>query len=765
MSMYNFSISYRSGRQNVDADGLSRRPHPTDREEVEVEKETVAAACQGMLCSINLIETLSMTQQVVDTIPGQAPVDKLDVGGKQKADKHISRVLTYLNRGRRPSRRELGKEHWSVRKLLSNWHGLELVAGVLYRACQTRGGLIRQLVLPESSRADVFKHLHEDTGHPGREKTLELIRRRFFWPGMSSDIEQKVTECKRCMCRKAGVRKEVAPLVNITSSAPLELVCIDFLAMPSSRGFDHILVITDHFSKLTHAVPTRNETAKTTARALYENFMVFYGVPSRLHSDQGRNFESNTIKELCKILGIDKSRTTPYHPMGNAPAERMNRTLLDRIGTLSNEKKAAWKDFLPTLVHAYNCTPHESTGYAPYELMFGRTPYLPVDLKYGLTPSAGNATNYTEYVANLKERLEYAFKQAQSSIRQSGNKNKNYYDQRARAAVLGIGDRVLVRKTGIHEHDKLADRWESEAYVVVGQPNASIPVYVVKTEHGRKKRVLHRNLLLPIGSRGKGRRANTAPDNGHDKGGTDSDEDGAEKVIAIGLETQSAGNRSETRQEVTFGQAGEEAKEKAIVRETGEESGNDSNVGESEWVSVEDTLVSPDVPNSSDERPNSVLSPEGQSGEYTSPEEAQDSKSSLQTDIETPTRAQSDDSHDNLEVGLEGDNQNLERGSDVESIDSSITETLQNPLQKEHHNDQAIDQQIPPKPAPRVSKRVRKPPDRYGFSQNLQVTDTPLKPEWAKRADYFTSLVLSNPALTSQPEFLYQVAKILANCK
>lgn len=143
------------------------------------------------------------------------------------------------------------------------------------------------------------------------------------------------------------------------------------------------------------------------AKCLWENFLVHYGFPEKLLSDQGPDFESHTIKELCSIAGIQKVRTTPYHPRGN-PVERFNRTLLQMLGTLENKDKSHWREFVKPLVHAYNCTRNDVTGFSPYELMFGRQPRLPVDLAFGL-PMSQELKSHSQYVHDLKGRLEESY--------------------------------------------------------------------------------------------------------------------------------------------------------------------------------------------------------------------------------------------------------------------------------------------------------------------------------------------------------------------
>lgn len=175
--------------------------------------------------------------------------------------------------------------------------------------------------------------------HLGTERTTELIKDRFYWPRVASEVATYIQNCGRCVARKS-IPQKAAPLQHITSNGPLDLVCIDFLSIePDSKGIANVLVVTDHYTRYAQAFPTKDQKALTVAKVLFEKFFVHYGLPARIHSDQGRDFESKLIKELLTLLGIRKSRTSPYHPQGDPQPERFNRTLLAMLGTLDSAKK------------------------------------------------------------------------------------------------------------------------------------------------------------------------------------------------------------------------------------------------------------------------------------------------------------------------------------------------------------------------------------------------------------------------------------------
>lgn len=543
LSTFSFKLKYRAGKLNSDADGLSRRPHGelyddsssrkerdrirqftqhhlSDPDNIDaVNQEVVQAICERQLVycanngdfvndgSISLVESLATS---VDAIPdsfeqeeqrGGLPIiphlSEVDLRDKQRADQCIRHVVSQIERGEKPPP-TLRKELPDVPLLLREWNKLELRNGILYRRRQEGEYTLYQLVLPEGLRDTVLTSLHDDMGHMGIERTLDLVRARFYWPKMASDIEKKVKTCDRCVRRKA-LPEKAAPLVNIKTTRPLELVCMDFLSLePDRSNTKDILVITDHFTKYAVAIPTSNQKARTVAKCLWDSFLVHYGIPEKLHSDQGPDFESRLIKELCEVAGIQKIRTTPYHPRGN-PVERFNRTLLNMLGTLENQDKSHWRDFVKPLVHAYNCTRNEVTGFTPYELMFGRQPRLPVDLAFGLPVREGKHKSHSQYVQNLKSHLEESYKIATRSAAKVAERNKTRFDKRVSPSALDIGDRVLVRNVRIRGKHKLADRWESTIHVVVKRAG-DLPVYTVRPENKESPlRTLHRDLLLPCG--------------------------------------------------------------------------------------------------------------------------------------------------------------------------------------------------------------------------------------------------------------------------
>ena len=222
--------------------------------------------------------------------------------------------------------------------------------------------------------------------------------------------------------------------------------------------------------------------------------------PVRIHHDMGREFENQMFSQLQKVCGMRGSHTTPYHPQGNGQVERFNRTLLSMLRTLTDTEKADWKNSLAKVVHAYNCTRSEATGFSPYYLLFGRTPRLPVDILFNL-PSQEQQVSYGEYVARWQAQMKEAYEIASATAQKEALRGKRHYDQKTYGAQLHPGSRVLLRNlTERGGPGKLRSHWEDAVYVVVSQKSPDIPVFEIKPERGGRSRTVHRNLLLPCDS-------------------------------------------------------------------------------------------------------------------------------------------------------------------------------------------------------------------------------------------------------------------------
>lgn len=316
---------------------------------------------------------------------------------------------------------------------------------------------------------------------------------------MKTQVEMFCKNCARCIQRKT-LPKIAAELSHLHSNGPMDLVNMDFLLLePDSRNTCNVLVVTDHYTRYAQAFATKDQKASTVAKVFWEQHFVHYGLPKRVHSDQGRAFESRLIHELLSMLGIRKSRTTPYHPQGDPQPERFNRTLLEMLGTLDAHEKSKWSKHISHLVHAYNCSVNESTGYSPYFLMFGQEARLPVDLTFGVLSDGTSTSSYLRYVKNMKRELQAAFQLAESKSDKKSIGNYKRYDQRVCFCPLVSGDRVLIRNLGLTGKQKLADRWKSTPYTVMHQL-PGLPVFKLTPEDGcGPEKVLHRNHILPIG--------------------------------------------------------------------------------------------------------------------------------------------------------------------------------------------------------------------------------------------------------------------------
>ncbi|KAK3109186.1 hypothetical protein FSP39_024820 [Pinctada imbricata] len=298
---------------------------------------------------------------------------------------------------------------------------------------------------------------------------------------MFEDVKTYCKKCERCAIAKTPPPKVHTSMGHLSATEPLELIAVDFTVLERAQGLENVLVITDVFTKWTIAVPTRDQTAQTVAKVLVKELFYKFGICKRLHSDQGKCFEAEIIQQLCKIYNIKKSRTTAYHPQGNGQCERFNRTLHDLLRSLSPARKRKWPEYIKELVFSYNVTPHASTGYSPYFLMYGRQPNLPVDFLLGRNSDENDVDiDIDRWVELHSEKLSFAYKCALQESRKNEKQRKQLHDSGKSENELSVGTKVYIRNRGIKGRDKIQDKWKSDPFIVIGKPFKS--VYTVKPE-------------------------------------------------------------------------------------------------------------------------------------------------------------------------------------------------------------------------------------------------------------------------------------------
>ena len=318
---------------------------------------------------------------------------------------------------------------------------------------------------------------------------------------MSQALLRAVANCGRCIQYKA--KGQLPPMQPIICTELMELVHIDYVGMEVTVATDkkpvvqNVLVVVDHFTQYVQAFVTKNHTARTMARVLYNNYFSVFGFPQRFMWDQGMEFCGKVIAAMCSLLGVEKIRTTPYHPQTNGSAERVHQTLQRMIGKLDPEKRRKWLAHIGSIIIVYNSTRSLVTGYSPYYLMFGCRPRLPIDLLFPMHQTQMLTRTIDEYVASLYDRLRESLAIVQDCAVKEAQRQKRLYDRKVGAIELRPGDHVLVRLDAFRgQRRKLKNRWGDDLHTVVTHVADGIPAYVVKNNRTGKKKVVHRARLL-----------------------------------------------------------------------------------------------------------------------------------------------------------------------------------------------------------------------------------------------------------------------------
>ena len=374
----------------------------------------------------------------------------------------------------------------------------EIRNGILVRLFKSDRYSFVQVMLPKQLRSKILSLGHDMpfSAHMGINRTLVRVTSSFYWPGVTADIKKFCRTCSICLKTSSRGRTPRAPLQNGTPviGKPFHKWGIDLIGpLPvSDNKNQYVLTMIDYATRWVEAVPLKDITAGAVAEEMIKIFSRV-GIPSIVLSDGGPQFVADLMEKVLKLLGIRHSVSSPYHPQSNGLCEKANDTIKSLIKKVAHFNPGSWDRYLPCVLFAYRETPQETTGYAPFELVYGSLPRGPMSLvkDLWLQPDLGGETvSAYQYVIDLRQRIASACKIAKQKTEVKHDKSKKRYDLRAKHRSLSIGDQVLLfLPCG---SNKINSEWKGPFRVVDTVPDSKVN-YVVDI-NGRCK-TYHINML------------------------------------------------------------------------------------------------------------------------------------------------------------------------------------------------------------------------------------------------------------------------------
>lgn len=429
-------------------------------------------------------------------------LDLQSIRSEQERDEILGEILKLkTEKTDKPAWEKISEKSVEFKFWTARWELLEIVNDVLCMKWDedTRPGRWK-ICLPDSMIGPICWYLHDarTSGHLGIKKTYERAKLSpFFWKGMKDRIKLYVSKCEICGERKNPPVKKRHFMKSYIVGAPFERIATD-IAGPfpvTDSGNKYILVVGDYFTKLTEIYPMENMLAETVADIIFRAWIKRYGCPTELHSDQGRQYESLLFREICQMLEINKTRTTPLHPRSDGMIEKMNRTINDMLSKYIKTHQKDWDKHLDYITMAYNSTPHETTGFTPHRMVFGREMKIPLEV---ITETLENsAERFTsEYAYTLEKNLREAHNEARKHTKRAAKRQKVTYDTNVRQREYKVGELVWrnQKKNSPGIKAKIARHWTGPWVII---EKLSDIIFKIKCKKNSPSVVVHGDVLKP----------------------------------------------------------------------------------------------------------------------------------------------------------------------------------------------------------------------------------------------------------------------------
>ena len=336
-------------------------------------------------------------------------------------------------------------------------------------------------------------------GHMGEAKTLERVKRLWWWPTLSTDVKEYVARCDSCQRMKSGLQNR-GPLIPLPiPERPWESVSMDFISnLPwiKEHDYDAILVFVDRLTKMVHLVPCNmGATAETVAQLFVHHVWRLHGLPASLISDRDGRFTQPFFREVARITGVKQCLTTAYHPQGDGQTERMNRFLEDVLRHYVGPSQLDWHKHLDAAEFAINSAKQASTQACPFMLNYGQMPYTPHSLMVELAKPERKSPGGKWFVQRIADGVQHA----KQCLRQAQDRMKAYVDQhRVTSWTPAVGDQVLLstKNMDMHGSKKLAPNFVGPFKVLEAKNEVAFKLELTG-EMGRMHDVFHISLLKP----------------------------------------------------------------------------------------------------------------------------------------------------------------------------------------------------------------------------------------------------------------------------
>lgn len=443
---FTFTVEHRPGRLHANADAMSRDPCYRRRccttAQMDVDGVRRDVVLGGDVCCRAVTGNRGDESLRVDRLA--------DLPNIQRLDSETGPIMNFLESGLpRPKWDEVAKYSSETKSLWRQYERLEIEKNTLVRRFFSADGKssYTQVIIPKLLRTEVVCMVHSGIGgaHLGRRRTELAVRARAYWPGWVSDVRRLLKSCPECARYTRSKPAKKTQLNPVLSGEPWEVLSVDITGPhpPSLAGHQYILTMQDGFTKWVEAFPIRRHTASVVARIIFEQIILRYGAPLRILSDQGAEFTSEMFAELCRLMKIDKVRSTPYHPQVNGMLERFHRTLNTMLAKVVSEHQRDWHEHLPAVLAAYRATVHEATGFSPNRLFLGKENRLPVDLVYGaVVDDARERYTADEYINKLMMRSVDDFELVRKHLGKAADTRKARYDIGVKQEAFAPGAKV-----------------------------------------------------------------------------------------------------------------------------------------------------------------------------------------------------------------------------------------------------------------------------------------------------------------------------------